>query len=179
MVGNPQVWYTGSAVDQTIHEDGIVFARVRERGHKGRSFARVLRVVVSTRRTRTTSTTQSRRDRKRWAQANPGLGIRISEEHIEMERARSARARSRSSGSASATGPTPTDGAQLPDRPRRLWNALTDVEVEAARPRLPRVRRVARPLVRVDQRRRPPRDNLFHGEVIEHVAAAPAGSCSG
>src|SRR5262245_7948162 len=33
---NPQVWDTGSAVDQEVHEDGIVFARVRERGHEGK-----------------------------------------------------------------------------------------------------------------------------------------------
>jgi hypothetical protein len=26
---DPQVWYMGSAVDQTIHEDGVSFARVR------------------------------------------------------------------------------------------------------------------------------------------------------
>lgn len=32
---NPQVWYTGSAVDQTVHENGVVFARVRERGIEG------------------------------------------------------------------------------------------------------------------------------------------------
>ncbi len=32
---NPQVWYMGSAVDQEIHDNGIVFARVRERGIKG------------------------------------------------------------------------------------------------------------------------------------------------
>jgi hypothetical protein len=32
---NPQVWYTGSAVDQDIHEDGHVFGRIRERGIKG------------------------------------------------------------------------------------------------------------------------------------------------
>jgi hypothetical protein len=30
--GNPQVWYAGSAVDQMVHEHGVVFARVRERG---------------------------------------------------------------------------------------------------------------------------------------------------
>ena len=31
----PQVWYTGSAVDQDVHEHGIVFARVRERAKRG------------------------------------------------------------------------------------------------------------------------------------------------
>jgi hypothetical protein len=32
---NPQVWYTGSPVDQLVHEHGVVFARVRERGRRG------------------------------------------------------------------------------------------------------------------------------------------------
>lgn len=32
---NAQLWYLGSAVDQTIHEDGQVLARLRERGVKG------------------------------------------------------------------------------------------------------------------------------------------------
>lgn len=32
---NPQVWYTGSAVDQEIHEHGVTFTRLRERGIAG------------------------------------------------------------------------------------------------------------------------------------------------
>ena len=32
---NPQVWYTGSAVDQQVHDHGVTFARIRERGIKG------------------------------------------------------------------------------------------------------------------------------------------------
>jgi hypothetical protein len=31
----PQLWYTGSAVDQEIHDHGIVWTRVRERGLQG------------------------------------------------------------------------------------------------------------------------------------------------
>jgi hypothetical protein len=34
-VWNPQIWYTGSAVDQESMEHGVVFARVRERAVKG------------------------------------------------------------------------------------------------------------------------------------------------
>jgi hypothetical protein len=33
--GNPQAWYAGSAVDQNVHEDGVVFARARDRGLRG------------------------------------------------------------------------------------------------------------------------------------------------
>jgi hypothetical protein len=32
---DPQAWYMGSAVDQQIHDDGVVFARVRDRALKG------------------------------------------------------------------------------------------------------------------------------------------------
>lgn len=66
---NPQVWYTGSAVDQLVHEHGVVLARVRERGIRG----------------------DDRLAYFEWsgedpAEANPGLGIRISHEHVELER---------------------------------------------------------------------------------------------
>jgi len=32
---DPQAWYTGSAVDQEIHDEGVVFARVRDRAISG------------------------------------------------------------------------------------------------------------------------------------------------
>ena len=32
---NPQVWYTGSAVDQEVHNEGLPWTRVRERALKG------------------------------------------------------------------------------------------------------------------------------------------------
>ena len=78
--------YTGSAVDQTVHHDGVVFARVRERGLagddpslawlewsvEGDDPAMVPDDVIG--------------DPEAWAQANPGLGIRISPEFVEKER---------------------------------------------------------------------------------------------
>lgn len=90
---NPQVWYTGSAVDRLIHEDGIVFAQVRERGisgddpalayfewsieapldEMGKPFSPDDLPAAFT------------ADPKNWAQANPALGIRISEEHVANE----------------------------------------------------------------------------------------------
>lgn len=83
---NPQVWYTGSAVDKLIHENGIVFARIRERGLSGKdpslayfrwgcdgeSPAKLDERVLD--------------DPEQWARANPALGIRISAEHIARER---------------------------------------------------------------------------------------------
>jgi hypothetical protein len=84
---NPQLWYTGSAVDQETMENGVVFARVRERA---------LRASDSTlayfgwspaieHPDHVTETQAS--DPEVWAQGNPGLGIRISAEWIQKEQA--------------------------------------------------------------------------------------------
>jgi hypothetical protein len=82
---NPQIWYTGSAVDQEIHEHGLVLARVRERGLKGddpslfyaewSAFDNLGEVTIA-----------SAEDPEAWARANPAMGIRISEEYIANER---------------------------------------------------------------------------------------------
>jgi hypothetical protein len=93
--GNPQVWYTGSAVDQTIHEDGVVFARIRERGHAGgdKSLAYFEWSIDGRDEGDESPFTPDRvteelaRDPHSWAAANPGLGIRISEEHVALEMA--------------------------------------------------------------------------------------------
>lgn len=90
---NPQVWYMGSAVDQNIHLDGLVFARVRERGHAGGdgrlayfewSFdprpdgeGPVSPEMVGP---------DMAADEAAWRAANPSLGVRISAEHVENER---------------------------------------------------------------------------------------------
>lgn len=80
---DPQVWYTGSAVDQKVHEHGVVLARIRERGLGGTD-PRLAYFEWSA------DETAARRpggavDRRLWAAANPGLGIRISEEHVASE----------------------------------------------------------------------------------------------
>ena len=82
---NPQVWYTGSAVDQYVHENGVVFSRVRKRGIDGDTaglayFEWSLDAdnpgLVDYR----TATTE-----EAWAAANPALNIRISPEHVAYE----------------------------------------------------------------------------------------------
>lgn len=83
---NAQIWYTGSSVDQTIHQDGVALARVRERGHLGtdpslfyaewcaaESLLDVTEAVAD--------------DPTVWAKANPAFNIRISREAVEHERA--------------------------------------------------------------------------------------------
>lgn len=82
--GNPQLWYSGSAVDSTVHEHGVVLARVRDRGIRGA--ARLAYFEWSAEAESPEElTVDARRDRDAWAQANPGMGIRISEEHIGNE----------------------------------------------------------------------------------------------
>jgi hypothetical protein len=83
---NPQVWYTGSAVDQDIHEDGQVFGRIRERGIKGEDPALLYMEWSAEAEDPESLSDALAGDPQVWAQANPGLGIRISHEHIERER---------------------------------------------------------------------------------------------
>jgi hypothetical protein len=84
ILGNPQVWYTASAVDQWIHEHGEVLAGVRERGIKGDDPALAF-FEWSVAAKNPEEVGELANDPEGWAQANPGLGIRISAEHIERE----------------------------------------------------------------------------------------------
>lgn len=89
---NPQVWYTGSAVDEDVHEHGIVFARIRERGLAGDPSVAYLEWSVDCDSPEHVASEMAR-DPQAWAQANPGLGIRISTETVDNEQ-RSMSARS-------------------------------------------------------------------------------------
>ena len=92
---NPQVWYFGSAVDQRIHEHGLVLAGVRERGkaksdHGLAYFEWSLPVESPDPKRDATPDDVDQAmaaDRDGWARANPALGIRITADHIELERA--------------------------------------------------------------------------------------------
>ena len=84
---DPQVWLAGSAVDQTVHDNGVVFAHARRRGLRQddpqlawfewgihgdyQSPAEVPADVAA--------------DRAGWAQANPGMGVRLSVDFTEKE----------------------------------------------------------------------------------------------
>ncbi len=80
---NPQVWYAGSAVDQNVHEHGIVLAGIRARGMKGGDPA--LAYFEWSADADLADMSDIAGDRSVWAQANPGLGIRITAEHIALE----------------------------------------------------------------------------------------------
>jgi phage terminase large subunit-like protein len=83
---NPQVWYAGSAVDQWVHENGVVFARVRERGHAGGDQGLAWFEWSVANANPEWVDVDSAEQLEAWARANPGLGIRITPEHIEQER---------------------------------------------------------------------------------------------
>lgn len=76
---NPQLWYTGSAVDQAIHANGLVFSSVRERGVSGDDPALCWLEWSCV-------PDASLDDPKQWAISNPGIGYRISVDHIRNER---------------------------------------------------------------------------------------------
>jgi hypothetical protein len=75
---NPQIWYTGSAVDQTEDANCYVFGGVRKRGVEASSPRLCFAEWSCTEGTDPTSRTAR-------AQANPSMGRRISEEYIEDE----------------------------------------------------------------------------------------------
>jgi hypothetical protein len=83
---NPQVWYTGSAVDQYVHEDGVVLSRVRRRGVAGAGDALAYFEWSLDVDTPAEVDDRASADPAVWGEANPGLGIRIAEEHVAMER---------------------------------------------------------------------------------------------
>lgn len=84
---NPQVYYTGSAVDQDVHEHGVVFARIRERGIRGQDPSLAYYEWSAGVELEQAMTPKVATDPAVWAQANPALGIRISAEHIGNEQA--------------------------------------------------------------------------------------------
>jgi hypothetical protein len=80
-----QRWYTGSAVDQLVHTEGVMFARVRERGHAGND-PRLLFGEWSLDRARPEDLTREEMlDDAMIAASNPGYGIRITREAVEEE----------------------------------------------------------------------------------------------
>lgn len=88
--GNPQLWYAGSAVDQSHHDHGIAFARVRARGVAGGdpslAYFEWSANIGDPRLDNPERVSQDDvASLDRWAEANPALGIRISEEHVANE----------------------------------------------------------------------------------------------
>jgi hypothetical protein len=82
---DPQVWHMGSAVDQMIHEEGVVFARVRERALEG-SDDRLAYFEWSLDADLPDNVTMEQAsDPEQWAQTNPALGVRITTDYVRSE----------------------------------------------------------------------------------------------
>lgn len=86
MVGNPQVWYVGSAVDQLdATQDGVPFARIRDRALSGEDGIAWMEWSASgDDPSRVSDATMKGLEPRR--QANPGLGVRMSWDWTEHER---------------------------------------------------------------------------------------------
>ena len=83
---NPQTWYVGSAVDQEVHDHGVVLARVRERGLSGEARRLAYHEWSAAFEGGPSEADQELlADRGMWQQANPGVPFRISPEAIESE----------------------------------------------------------------------------------------------
>lgn len=82
---NPQLWYAGSAVDQVIHEHGLVWARIRERGIAGADESLAYFEWSVDAASPSQVSAQMAADTASWRAANPALDIRISAEHIAKE----------------------------------------------------------------------------------------------
>jgi phage terminase large subunit-like protein len=89
----PQVWYAGTAVDETVNEHGVVLSRLRERaiGGEARNLAYTewsvdLRDEEGVELRPEQVTPDMLDDEELWKQANPALGTRIRLEHVRAER---------------------------------------------------------------------------------------------
>jgi phage terminase large subunit-like protein len=80
---NPQIWYTGSAVDQQVHEHGSVFARIRRRGMAGDKGVAYFEWSAPYELDEISDYVD---DPDVWRMANPAMGIRINEEFVKTER---------------------------------------------------------------------------------------------
>ncbi len=81
--GDPQIWVSGSAVDQEIFDNGIVFSRIRQSGVRGDDPS--LMYCEWSAPFETMDEVVDASDPEMIAMATPGLGIRIAFGHIMGE----------------------------------------------------------------------------------------------
>lgn len=85
---NPQVWYLGSQVDKEVHEEGIVFARLRERAKTNPGWTKESLAFIEyglEKAHPSDVTPEEAKDTASAAKANPAYGVRISPQHISRE----------------------------------------------------------------------------------------------
>lgn len=122
---DPQIWYTGSAVDQTIMEDGVVFARVRDRALSGDGDRLAYMEWSLDAETPDEVEVDLPRDLQRLAVANPSVGIRISPDYLEAEwRELDPRTHAVERGGVGDW--PPVDGSAVQVIPVEKWDGLAD-----------------------------------------------------
>ena len=133
---NPQVWYTGSAVDEWIHDHGLVFAKVRERGiqgDEGLAYFEWSADIGDPAKDDPEAALEIATDEEAWRQANPALGIRIATEHIAAEqRSMDPRTFAVERLGVGAWPSTDAEGDQV--IPPEAWRALEDIGSEPRDP---------------------------------------------
>jgi hypothetical protein len=130
---NRQRWYAGSAVDELVHADGVVFARVRERALAGNdSRLAYFEWSVEAERPELLDPVLLD-DEDAWAASNPGLDIRISREAVRDElRALDRRTFAVERLGVGAWPATESDSDQV--IPAERWLGLTDERSEISGP---------------------------------------------
>jgi phage terminase large subunit-like protein len=121
--GDPQIWLTGSAVDQLVFDNGIVFARIRQSGHAGSD--PTLAYFEWSAPFETMEEVDDPSNPEYWAMANPGMGIRIAQEHIASEMLKLGRREFlvERCGVGDWPDPDPNAGGKIK---LEAWNALID-----------------------------------------------------
>lgn len=122
---DPQVWYMGSAVDQTIHEDGVSFARVRARALSGEDPRLAYFEWSMDAETPDLVDDDMLDDLMEIAKSNPALGRRISPDYIEAERRELDRRTFAVERGCVGDWP-PLDGSNHQVIPIQVWDSLAD-----------------------------------------------------
>lgn len=122
---DPQVWYMGSAVDQTIHEDGVSFARVRARALAGDDARLAYFEWSMDAETPDLVDDSMLDDLMQLAVANPALGRRIMPDYIRAER-RELDRRTFAVERCGVWDPPPLDGSNHQVIPIQVWDSLAD-----------------------------------------------------
>lgn len=125
---NPQLWYTGSAVDQVVHANGLVFSSVRERGLSG-SDPSLCWLEWSA------PDDADLDDPKTYVMSNPGMGHRISLDHIRNERRALLHQPKVFAVERCSIGDWPTVGEVESEIPALLWSEMASVDPVLVGPR--------------------------------------------
>lgn len=122
---DPQVWYMGSAVDQQIHDDGVVFARVRDRALSGADDRLAYFEWSFEADSPADVPEEAASDPSVWAETNPALGIRISPDYVASEQ-RELDPRTFAVERLCVGDWPPVDGSASQVIPLEKWDALAD-----------------------------------------------------